>query len=121
MTYQPFQAEGRSKRRGLVRVDRRTREGRLLEQTRAALTAQLGGEPDYPTLNLIERACWLTLQLTKLNARIATGTDEPADAQRYMALGNALQRAYAALGFTPPPPRPSRRRTLAEALAEQAS
>ena len=46
MTYQPFQSEGRSKRRGIVRVDRRTRKGKLLEQTRAALTRQVGGNPN---------------------------------------------------------------------------
>src|SRR5271167_1581300 len=72
MTYQPFQSEGRSKRRGIVRVDRRTREGKLLEQTRAALTLHVGGEPNFFQRATIERAAFLTVGKSPTAARSET-------------------------------------------------
>jgi hypothetical protein len=89
MTYQPFQSEGRSKRRGIVRVDRRTREGRLLEQTRARLTAAIGGNPTYLQASAIERAAFLTVEVAKLNAMMAAGTSTLEVLRAYLALTNA--------------------------------
>ena len=90
MTYQPFQSEGRSKRRGIVRVDRRTREGKLLEQTRAVLTRQVGGNPNFLQCAIIERAAFLSVEAAKVNARIAAGTSTPADLRSYLALTRAI-------------------------------
>ena len=121
MSYQPFQSEGRSKRRGIVRVDRRTREGKLLEQTRAALTLLVGGKPNFFERATIERAAFLSVQVAKLNARMAAGTSTPADLRSYLSLTNALARATKSLGVKLESERPSRRKkTLAEALAEHA-
>src|SRR5258705_2150223 len=86
MSYQPFQSEGRSKRRGIVRVDRRTREGKLLEQTRAALTRQVGGNPNFVQCAIVERVAFLSVEAVKVNARIAAGTSTPADLPTCLAL-----------------------------------
>jgi hypothetical protein len=98
MTHQPFRSEGRSKRRGIVRVDRRTREGKLLEQTRAALTLHVGGDPNFFQQATIERAAFLTVEVAKVNARLAAGTGTAADLRSYLALSNALARAVGSLG-----------------------
>jgi hypothetical protein len=118
MTYLPFQSEGRSKRRGIVRVDRRTREGKLLEQTRAALTLHVGGNPTFVECAAIERAAFLTVEVAKVNARIAAGTSTAADLRAYLSLSNALSRATKSLGVKSEPAEPRRRRaTLAQVLA----
>jgi hypothetical protein len=121
MTYQPFQSEGRSNRRGIVRVDRRTREGRLLEQTRARLTAAIGGNPTYLQASAIERAAFLTVEVAKLNAMMAAGTSTLEVLRAYLSLTNALARATKSLGVkSEPEQQPARRKTLAEALSEPA-
>jgi hypothetical protein len=121
MTYQPFQSEGRSKRRGLVRVDRRTREGKLLEQTRAALTAQVGGNPNFLQCAIIERAAFLSVEAAKVNARIAAGTSTPADLRSYLALTRAIAGLIRSLGLRSTCEEPApQRRTLAELLDEPA-
>jgi hypothetical protein len=121
MTYQPFQSEGRSKRRGIVRVDRRTREGKLLEQTRAALTRQVGGSPNFLQCAIIERAAFLSVEAAKVNARIAAGTSTPADLRSYMALTRAIAGLIRSLGLRSVCEEPApRRQTLAEVLNEPA-
>jgi hypothetical protein len=120
MTHQPFRSEGRSKRRGIVRVDRRTREGKLLEQTRAALTLHVGGAPNFFQQATIERAAFLTVEVAKVNARLAAGTGTAADLRSYLALSNALARAVGSLRAKAEPEASERRQTLAEALSEPA-
>jgi hypothetical protein len=121
MTYQPFQSEGRSKRRGIVRVDRRTREGKLLEQTRAALTRQVGGNPNFLQCAIIERVAFLSVEAAKVNARIAAGTSTPADLRTYLALTRAIAGLIRSLGLRSVCEEPEpRRRTLAEVLNEPA-
>ena len=119
-THQPFYFEGRSKRRGIVRVDRRTREGKLLEQTRAQLTAQVGGEPNFSQRAAIELAAFLTVEVARLSARIAAGTSTAADLRAYLALTNALTRATRSLGAKAEAAEPQRRKTLTEVLAGEA-
>jgi hypothetical protein len=121
MPYQPFQSEGRSKRRGIVRVDRRTREGKLLEQTRAALMRQVGGNPNFVQCAIIERAAFLSVEAAKVNARIAAGTSTPADLRSYMALTRAIAGLIRSLGLRSASVEPApRERTLAELLDEPA-
>jgi hypothetical protein len=120
MTYQPLQSEGRSKRRGIVRIDRRTREGKLLEQTRAQLTAAIGGNPTYLQATAIERSAFLTVEVAKLNAMMAAGTATIEVLRAYLSLTNALARATKSLGVKSEPEQPARRKTLAEALSEPA-
>ena len=121
MTYQPFQSEGRSKRRGIVRVDRRTREGKLLEQIRAALTAQVGGSPNFVQCAIIERAAFLSVEAAKVNARIAAGTSTPADLRSYLALTRAIAGLIRSLGLRSTSEEPApRERTLSELLDEPA-
>jgi hypothetical protein len=121
MPYQPFQSEGRAKRRGIVRVDRRTREGKLLEQTRAALIAQVGGNPNFLQCAIIERAAFLSVEAAKVNALIAAGTSTPADLRSYMALTRAIAGLIRSLGLRSACVEPApRRQTLAEVLDDPA-
>lgn len=87
----------------LGRVDRRTREGRLLSQMRAVLTAQLGGHPTPQQTVLIERAAFLQLRVAALDARILDGTFTDYDAKVYLAFSNSLTRTMVALGVAPAP------------------
>ena len=106
MTYQPFQSEGRSKRRGIVRVDRRTREGKLLEQIRAALTAQVGGSPNFVQCAIIERAAFLSVEAAKV-ARAnrfqislrRVGASGPATAAAPRSLRSAMPRFRCVAGW----------------------
>jgi hypothetical protein len=52
--------------------DRRTAESKLLQRTREALIASIGGNPDAMQLNLIERGAQLHLRLYLMDRQSAT-------------------------------------------------
>lgn len=100
----------------LAVIDGRTREARLLRETRAALIAHVGGKPSATQAALIERATWLSLRVAQLDARIAEGGGAftEHDSRTYLAWSNTLGRIMALLGLQPVT---SRAPTLAEVLA----
>ena len=86
----------------LAKLDQRTREARLMRETRAALVAHVGGHPSVTEYALIERAVWLSLRVAQLNAKLAGGdafTDH--DSRTYLAWSNALGRCFRELGLKP--------------------
>jgi hypothetical protein len=95
--------------------DGRTREARLLRETRARLFQHVGGSPTATQALQIERACWLTLRLAQLDTARAYG--EAIDDTLYLAVSNSLSRLLRRLGPPAPPPQPS----LAEHLARRAA
>jgi hypothetical protein len=54
-----------SRRGALAKVDQRTKEARLLRETRAALIGHVGGNPSTDERALIERAIWQTLRVAQ--------------------------------------------------------
>jgi hypothetical protein len=55
--------ESRAQRRGIARVDARTRDGRLLREVRKTLREPVGSNPTAAHKALIERAAWLELAI----------------------------------------------------------
>jgi heme oxygenase len=83
----------------LAKLDGRTREARLMRETRAALTAHVGGSPSATQRALIERACQLTLRLAAMDQRFAdTGAQTEHDSRTYLAWSNSLTRTLRDLG-----------------------
>ena len=58
----------------LAALDMRTREGRLLRDTRTELAQHLGGTPSATQRALIERAARLTVRCAQLDAKLTAGT-----------------------------------------------
>ncbi len=84
----------------LAKLDRRTRESRLLEKVRAELTAHVGGAPSATQHALIERAAWLSLRVAQIEKRIAADDAiTEHDSRTYLAWSNSLQRALRDLGM----------------------
>jgi hypothetical protein len=82
----------------LGKLDQRTKEAALMRQTRAALTAHVGGQPSAVQVALIERAVWLTLGCAQLDAKLANGVAfTQHDHNSYIAWSNALSRTLRAL------------------------
>src|SRR5437762_470703 len=91
--------------RGLVLAppDGRTREGKLLSQTRWALMEHLGGSGKLsaPQRALVERCAMLQLKCALLDEKILNGTFSEYDAKTYLAFSNSLCRSLIALGLKP--------------------
>lgn len=86
----------------LLRLDKRSREGRLIRQVRADLTAHIGGKASVVQRMLIERAALLSLRLAKLDQKIADGAlFTETDNNTYLAWSNSLVRTLSALGAQP--------------------
>ena len=84
----------------LAKLDRRTREARLLEATGAALVAHLGGSPSAVERALIDRIALLTLHVSMFDRRaLAAGSLSERDSRAYLAYSNSLSRALARLGI----------------------
>lgn len=80
--------------------DGRTREARLMRETREALTAHVGGMPSAPQRALIERATWLTLAVARLDAQmLAKGGLTDHASREYLAWSNTLTRTMRTLGL----------------------
>ena len=92
----------------LIKVDRRTKEARLMKQVRAELEAHVGPNPSYPQRVLIDRAVFLTLRVAQIDAKILAGEELTThDSNFALAWNNSLRRTLLALGveaWTPPPP-----------------
>ena len=96
---------GRGQKRGILRVDGRTRAGRLLKAVRAALLAHVGADVTIVQKSLIERIAWLELRCVLLDQKQIEGQFSDYDAKTYLAEVGALRRCYSALGIHRPTPR----------------
>jgi len=85
--------------RGLPKVDGRTREGRIMRAFRADLIDFVGGDPDVIQREIIERAVWLQLRCSLMDAKIAAGEDTQYDSATYLSWTANLQRALCRLGY----------------------
>ncbi len=102
----------------LAKIDQRTREARLMRETRARLIEHVGGRPSAVEAELIERAVQLTLKVAQLDAKLDANAMTDHDHRFYLAWSNALTRTLAQLGLKPAAPRGP---TLAEHLAGKAA
>jgi hypothetical protein len=110
-----------SRARGLETLDGRSREGRLVRAVRRELTAHVGGRPSATQKALIERAAWLSLRISQLDAKMADGqafTDH--DHRFYLAWVGTLSRTLRQLGMQPAKAS-APARSLADYLAERAA
>ncbi len=102
----------------LAKLDGRTKEGRLVRDTRAAMTAHIGGAPSATQRALIERAVQLTLRIATMDRKFAqTGEQTELDSRTYLAWSASLSRVLRDLGMKSVAERP---RTLADIHADRA-
>jgi hypothetical protein len=90
---------------GIVRLDGRTLEARLLRYTRQALLDHLGPNPTVPQLAIVERIAWLELKCAMFDKRTAEGTFTKADNVVFLAVIGSLRRLYKELGLEKPGPK----------------
>ena len=103
----------------LAKLDGRTREGRLVRDTRSALIAHIGGQPSATQRALVERAVQLTLRIASMDRKFAeTGVQTEHDSRTYLAWSASLSRALRDLGMKGVAEKP---RTLAEIRADRAT
>ena len=96
----------------LAKLDGRTREARLMRDTRKSLVQHVGGKPTATEAMVIDRVVNLTLRVATMDRKFtATGTMTEHDTREYLAWSAALTRLLRQLGFASAPPKP---RTLAE-------
>ena len=100
----------------LLKLDRRTREARMLATVRRDLTAHVGGKPSTTQRALIERAAMLSLHMALMDERsISAGRMSDHDQRTYISWSNAYARVIARLGMKgAPTPAPSLHEYLAE-------
>ena len=108
-----------SRPKAIAQMDGRTREAKLLRETRADLIAHLGGTATATQRALIDRAAWLTLHVAQLDARTAEGKAMTEhDSRHYLAWSNSLTRTLSAIGLKGTA-RPAK--TLQQHVAERAA
>jgi hypothetical protein len=100
----------------LAKMDQRTKEARLMRETRAELTAHVGGKPSATQRALIEQAVQLRLRIATMDRRFATSIEMTQhDSRTYLAWSNSYSRLLRQLGLKATAERPP---TLAEILAQ---
>ena len=102
----------------LGRLDRRTREGKLLTKARTDLVAHVGGKPSATQTALIERVAFLMLRVTLLDEKHTDGGWTEHDTRTYLAWVAALNRALRQLGLKGAAERPP---SLRDHLAQRAA
>jgi hypothetical protein len=102
----------------LSKLDQRTREARLVRETRADLLAHLGGNASATQRALIDQAVSLKLHIALMDRKASEtgGIMSERDGRQYLAWANALSRLLRQLGMKGAPERP---RTLADIRARQ--
>lgn len=84
----------------LARLDQRTKEAKLMQGTRAELTAHVGGSPSVTERALIEMAVQLNLRIAAMDRKYAeTGAMTELDTRTYLAWVNSLSRLLLRLGL----------------------
>ncbi len=87
----------------LAKLDGRRREARLMQTVKDELIEHVGGKPTAPQRAIIERAAWLTLHVSLMDAKLL---DEGGccslserDSRQYLAWSNSLTRTVRELGL----------------------
>jgi len=84
----------------LAKLDRRTKEARLLEAARASLTRHVGGAPNDIQRVLIERASRLMVYIETMDAQaLVVGTMTERNSRQYLAWVNALRLCLREIGL----------------------
>lgn len=84
----------------LGKRDGRTKEARLVRETRAALVAHVGGEPSVVQSALVEQAVQLRLRLAAMDRRFAETSDQTEGGSKmYLAWANSYARLLRHLGI----------------------
>jgi hypothetical protein len=84
----------------MIRLDARTRPGRILERVRQQLTEHVGGHPTAAQQLIIDRCAWISVRLDLLDSKLAKGEDfNLPDTNYYLAWSNALSRMLMKLGI----------------------
>jgi len=102
--YARTEPKGRGQRRGIVKCDGRSPEGRILKNARLALLEFIGPDATPIQKSLIERAAMLELRAAMLDAKIVAGTFTEYDGKTYNAIVNSIARVYRTLGIERPRP-----------------
>ncbi len=90
-----------------------------MRETRAELTAHVGGTPSATQRALIEQAAQLALRLAAMDRKFAeTGGQTEHDSRTYLAWSNSYSRLLRQLGLKGAAERP---KSLADHLAERAT
>lgn len=107
----------------LLKLDRRTREARLMRSVTAELTAHVGGHPSATQKLLIDRLARVVLRLELFDQKLASGTPPTDhDGRVYGALHNSLRLMARELGMKPePPPKLSIVESVRQAMATAAA
>jgi len=85
----------------LAKMDQRTREARLVRETRAELVKHCGGRPSATQRALIEQAAQIRLRLACMDRTFAEsrGTMTAHDSRTYLAWSNSYSRLLRQLGL----------------------
>ena len=84
----------------LVKLDQRTKEARLVRETRAALVAHVGGAPSAVQSAIIDQLVQLRLRLAVMDRRFAeTGGQTEHGSRVYLAWANSFSRLLRHLGI----------------------
>jgi hypothetical protein len=99
--YAMLEPKAHGQRRGIVKCDGRSPEGRILKNARKTLLEHVGGyEVATPVQkSLIERAAMLELRAAMLDQKIIDGTFTEYDSKVYNAIINSITRVYKVLGI----------------------
>jgi len=92
----------------LAKLDGRSREARLLQNVVSELTQQLGGKLTASQKAMVDRAAWLTLHVSLMDAKLMDGGDgllSERDGRQYLAWSNALTRLHRDLNLKAVPPK----------------
>jgi hypothetical protein len=88
----------------LAKLDRRTKEARLLEAARAVFTRHVGGAPNDIQRVLIERASRLMVYIETMDAQaLEDGTMSERNSRQYLAWTNSLRLTLRELGLKAAP------------------
>jgi hypothetical protein len=101
-----------------MKLDQRTKEARLIRETRAELMAHVGGNPSATQRALIEALVQIKLRLALLDRQLAqTGVQTEHDSRTYLAHANTYGRMLGRLGITDRQEAPLQTPALADYLA----
>lgn len=106
-----------SRQPALSKIDQRTREWRLMCETRAELSTHVGGKPNAVQAAIIEQLVQLKLRLAVMDRSFSeSGNQTPHDSRTYLAWSNSYGRLLRQLGVQPAAQKPE---SLAEYLASR--
>jgi len=92
----------------IAKLDRRTKEARLLRKVRDDLHDHLGGNLTVTQKAMVERAAMLTLHISLMDAKALEGGGlTERDSRQYLAWNNALMKVMKAMGTEKPKAKPS--------------